>query len=86
MSRTTTYKRWARGIRAARPVCEDCNLAPSRVVAHLVQPILGGGLTDPDNVKALCYACDRLRDRTTPVIRRRPRKRSLTWQKLPPLS
>lgn len=69
------YRAFRRKVLAERPICEDCNLAPSEIVAHLVQPCLGGELTGLTNVLALCKPCDRLRTRTTPVLRRRPTRK-----------
>lgn len=73
---TREYRAWRAKIRRERPVCELCNLAPSQVIAHKVQPMLGAGLMDEANVLALCKPCDRDNTRSNPVLRRRPLKRS----------
>lgn len=73
---TWAYRAFKRRIRQERPLCEHCNRAKSEVVAHIVQPLLGGGLLDPLNVLALCKQCDRFYTRTHPALRRRSLKRS----------
>jgi hypothetical protein len=66
------YRAFKRQVLLDRPVCEDCCSRPARIVAHLVQPSLGGGLMDKGNVKALCVECDREWTRSNPPLRRRP--------------
>lgn len=73
---SSIYRAWKRAILVQRPICEGCNVLPSRIVAHLVQPILGGGLMDPANVRCLCKSCDRDYNRSNPVVRRRKPKRT----------
>lgn len=73
---TRAYRRWKRELLAERPICEHCNTAPSRIVSHVVQPLIGGGLMDKSNVWALCLACDRAFTRLNPPLRRRPSRRS----------
>ena len=73
---TAAYRAFKRSIIAARPICEHCNVNPSRIVAHKVQPILGGALLHGANVLALCDGCDQDYNRTNPVVRRRPSTRS----------
>lgn len=72
---TSKYRAFKRAILRARPVCEGCNIASSTIVAHKLQPILGGELMNPENVLALCGHCDRDYNRTNPVVRRSSRKR-----------
>lgn len=57
-----------------RPICEDCNAAPPEILAHVVQPIVGGSWFDKSNLLALCKPCDRKRTASTTVVRQRPGK------------
>lgn len=81
---TSAYRAWKAAIRRERPICEHCNSAPSRIIAHKRQPVLGGGLMDKSNVLALCVECDRTYTALNPVIRRRPGKRKNPCQKPSP--
>lgn len=68
---TSQYRAFKARILRERPVCEDCCKAPSLIVAHRVQPLMGGGLMDETNVMALCMRCDRDFTRSNPPVRRR---------------
>lgn len=71
---TKKYRAWKRSVLDERPICELCNIGHSRIVAHRVQPMLGGGLMDKSNVLALCEQCDRDFTRSNPPLRRRPKR------------
>lgn len=73
---TRAYRAFRTAVLLERPLCEHCCRKPSRIVAHLVQPLLGGGLLDKSNVWALCIGCDRAWTRSNPPLRRRPGKRA----------
>lgn len=76
---TSQYRAFKRRIRRERPICEHCCISPTEVIAHVVQPLLGGGLMDDANVLALCKPCDRLNTRSKPDVRRRPQRRETPW-------
>jgi hypothetical protein len=59
-----------------RPICEHCNIARSKIVAHILQELIGGQLIDKANVLALCRACDRTFSGFNPPLRRKPGPRS----------
>lgn len=68
---TAKYRAWRAEVMAERPVCEHCNTAPSAILSHIVQPLVGGGLMDKSNVLALCPPCDRDYTGRNPPFRRR---------------
>lgn len=72
---TRAYRAFRARILAERPVCELCNHRRSGVVAHIIQPLLGGPLMDGHNVLALCTRCDALETARHPPLRRRPKRR-----------
>ncbi len=72
---TRAYRAFTREVRAERPICEHCNSAQSKIVAHIEQPWLGGALIDKSNVLALCAQCDRDYTRSNPPLRRRKKRK-----------
>jgi hypothetical protein len=72
---TSQYRAFKRQIRRERPICEHCNRAKSVVIAHIRQPLFGGGLMDATNVLALCVQCDADYTRSNPPLRRRKQQR-----------
>lgn len=75
--RTHEYRSWRASELAARPICEHCNTARATIIAHIQQPILGGGLMDKSNTLALCQQCDRDFTRSNPPLRRRKTRKDL---------
>ena len=73
---TSVYRAFRARIILERPVCEHCNRRHSAIIAHIVQPLLGGGLMDDANVLALCVQCDRDFTRSNPPARQRQKRRS----------
>lgn len=73
----SAYRAFRARIKAERPWCEMCCSRPSAVLAHRVQPLLGGGLMDETNVLALCVLCDRDFTRSNPLVRRRRVRKAL---------
>lgn len=71
----SAYRAFKARIRAERPLCEHCCVRATAVIAHKLQPLLGGGLMDDANVLALCVGCDREWTRSHPVVRRRPQRK-----------
>jgi hypothetical protein len=72
---TSKYRAFRAAVLQERPVCEHCNSAPSRIVAHREQPMFGAGLMDKSNVLALCVRCDRDFTRSNPPLRRRRQRK-----------
>lgn len=77
---TAAYRAFRRRIRDERPICEACCSAPSEIIAHRLQPLLGGGLMDETNVMALCVPCDRDFTRSNPAVRRRRQRKGTLCQ------
>lgn len=50
------WQRVSARVRRDRPVCEDCGVAWSECVDHVV-PLARGGTHAAGNLRALCWAC-----------------------------
>lgn len=83
---TRQYRAFRALVMGERPLCEHCSTQKSRVLAHIIQPMFGGGLMDKANVLALCVECDRALTRFNPPLRRRKTRSNRPWQKQSPPS
>jgi len=52
-----TWERLSKMLRRERPVCELCQVRPSRLVDHIVPLRAGGARLEIENLQALCIAC-----------------------------
>ena len=52
-----TWERLSRMVRRERPVCEHCQVRPSRLVDHIVPLRAGGARLEIGNLQALCNRC-----------------------------
>lgn len=50
------WQRVSAQVRRDRPVCEECGVAWSECVDHVVS-LADGGTSDEHNLRALCWAC-----------------------------
>ena len=51
-------------IRRERPICEHCQVAPSRMVDHIVPLRAGGARLELGNLQALCLSCHAAKTRS----------------------
>ena len=59
-----TWEKLSRMIRRERPICEHCQVAPSRMVDHIVPLRAGGARLELGNLQALCLSCHAAKTRS----------------------